>query len=107
MLQFEDYIADESGNYYQGDKSISYKIDNYYNLGKTDNTVKLEVRYKNLTLNAKTNFTFVKNGQPGTNGTDLVCIIEPNLLNGDLFDENPVFFRGDQQLNFIPAAANK
>ena len=107
MLKFENYIVDETGNYYKDVKSIAYDIENYYNIDKTENDINLEVRYKNLILNTKTNFTFVKNGQPGTNGTDFVCLVEPNLMDEDTFNDNVVFFRDGQELNYTPKISNK
>lgn len=93
----EPVVIDGRGEYY-GYKDFNYGITNRYNLEKTNNDIVLTVNYKDILLTAKTNFTFTKEGEPGTNGTDFVCKIVPNtedtgiipmLINGVLNYEIP------------------
>jgi hypothetical protein len=57
-------------------KTLKYGIINKYNINASKNDIRLEIKYKGYTLVASTNFTFVKTGQDGTNGTDFVCRID-------------------------------
>lgn len=75
---YEDFIEEESRNIYNGYAILNYHIASRYNLDKYNNDIELEVKYKDILLTAKTNFTFTKEGEPGTNGTDFVCKIVPN-----------------------------
>lgn len=93
----EPVVIDGRGEYY-GYTDFNYGITNRYNLEKTNNDIILTVNYKDILLTAKTNFTFTKEGEPGTNGTDFVCKIVPNtedtgiipmLINGVLNYEIP------------------
>ena len=73
---------------------IYYTIRDRYDIKKTNNNIKLIVDYKGMNLVAETDFTFVKEGEPGTNGTEFVCKIVPNtqdtnfgypmVLNGNI-----------------------
>lgn len=71
---------DETGNYYiiENVSSITYSIiDNYDNKFKNNN-IKLHVDCQNGSLDAYTDFTFAKDGDPGTNGTAYVAKIVSN-----------------------------
>lgn len=68
------------GNY----PNISYSIENLYDVNKTENVIQLEIEYKSMIFNAETNFTFIKEGDTGTNGTEYVCKIVPNVAVGDI-----------------------
>lgn len=70
--------SDENYNYYDNIETLAYNIANQYNVKKQRNQIKLAVNYKNLNLTAETNFTFTKQGQPGTNGTEYYVKIIPN-----------------------------
>lgn len=54
---------------------LNFSIKNTYNIKHSQNTIYLQVKYNGMTLNATTDLTFVKVGEPGTNGTDFVCRI--------------------------------
>ena len=93
----EPAVIDGRGEYY-GYTDLNYGIANRYSLEKTNNDIILTVNYKDILLTAKTNFTFTKEGEPGTNGTDFACKIVPNtedtgiipmLINGVLNYEIP------------------
>lgn len=57
--------------------SLSYDIKDRYNISYNQNTITLAIDYKGISLTAQTNFTFTKEGEPGTNGTDFLCKIVP------------------------------
>ena len=52
--------------------SFSYSIADQYDKDKINNDIRLNIRYKDLVFDAYTDFTFPKDGDPGTNGTDFV-----------------------------------
>ena len=71
---------DETGNYYiiENRSQIPFSIiENYDNKFKNNN-IKLHVQYGNDELDIYTDFTFAKDGDPGTNGTDYISKIIPN-----------------------------
>jgi len=84
--------------------TLNYGIADEYNINKTNNDIKLTVKYKDLTLEAKTNFVFVKQGEPGTNGSDIICKIVPNTNNNN-FNDYPMILNGN--LNYTAATAKK
>ena len=63
------------------DYTLNYQIDNKYNVAKKNNNIRLQVTYKELSLTRDTDFTFAKEGDPGTNGTEFLCRIVPNTNN--------------------------
>lgn len=63
------------------DYTLNYQIDNKYNVSKKNNNIRLQVTYKELSLTRDTDFTFAKEGDPGTNGTEFLCRIVPNTNN--------------------------
>lgn len=60
--------------------TFDYDITHSFSANRNRNDIELEVTYRGKTLRAKTNFTFVKEGDSGTNGTDYICKI---VLNSD------------------------
>lgn len=71
-------IQTESYVYYDKVETLSYDIANKYDIKKQNNQIQLTVNYKGFNLIARTNFTFAKQGEPGTNGTQYVVKIVPN-----------------------------
>lgn len=57
--------------------SFTYTIANTYDKKKDINYIWLNVKYKDMVFDAYTNFTFPKDGDPGTNGTDYVVKLVP------------------------------
>ena len=74
------------GNYYYYDNKISliYGIASRYDIQKQLNQIKLTVDYKGMHLTAQTNFTFAKQGEPGTNGTQYLVKLIPNTQMSNL-----------------------
>lgn len=64
--------------YYDNVGTLFYGIANKYDIKKQNNQIQLSVDYKGMNLTASTNFTFAKQGEPGTNGTQYVVKIVPN-----------------------------
>jgi hypothetical protein len=86
---------------YENVETLSYQIADTYNNKCLNNTINLSVTYKDLVLTASTQFVFTKQGESGTNGTEFVCKIVPNLANStDTPPENPtVFIDSDNYIN--------
>ena len=83
--------------------SINYSIAERYDIKKNNNTIKLTVDYKGMNLITETDFTFVKEGEPGTNGTDFVCKIVPNTQNVNF--GYPMVLNGN--INYTPRQTNR
>ncbi|MBQ9731092.1 MAG: collagen-like protein, partial [Bacilli bacterium] len=70
------------------------------------NEIQLILTYNDKVISAKTNFTFVKEGESGTNGTDFVCKIIPNGIEGAVVPKYPTVIYNEytQQyaLNYTP-----
>ena len=77
----ENLPPDEDENYrYYNTQTISYDILPQYNINKQRNQIILIINYKGIVLTAQTSFTFIKQGQPGTNGTEYLVKLVPNTL---------------------------
>ena len=85
---------------------LSYDIAASYNYKKTNNTISVSVVYQGQTLRAQTNFLFLKDGDPGTNGTNYVCKIVPNVADGQMMPDRVIYDVSHGRLNYDPAGAN-
>ena len=83
---------------------ISYIIANKYNIKNSNNNIKLSVDYKGMVLETETDFTFTKDGEPGTNGTEYVFKLVPNTSDSKSI-ENIIITNGSP--NFTPEQTNK
>lgn len=63
--------------------TLKYGIAENYDIKKQHNQIKLIVQYKGMRLVAETAFSFVKQGQPGTNGTEYIVKLVPNTNADD------------------------
>ena len=65
--------------------TLPYNIQSMYDidLAGDDNNIELIVVFKNQILRAKTNFTFTKDGEQGTNGSPYITRIVPSNTNFD------------------------
>jgi hypothetical protein len=98
-------VSKDDENYtatYNSLTSFVYGIEGRYNISKTRNNIQLAVDYKGMHLIANTNFTFVKEGDPGTNGTDFVCKILPNTNDKNII---PMVVNG--KINYTPINTGK
>ena len=84
---------------------LSYDIVNKYNIRNSNNDIKLSVDYKGMVLETTTNFTFTKDGEPGTNGTEFVIKLVPNTRDNKVLENlivvngSPTFSRPEGQSN--------
>ena len=86
-------------------QNYEFNIAEVYDNFKTNNNIELTVKYKELNIKGQTTLSFLKDGDPGTNGTDIVCKIAPNVGPGVVMNTYPMLINGVP--NFIVAAANK
>ncbi len=85
---------------------FNYNIADIYNVDYTNNNIKLQIEYKNnIILTAFTNFTFVKDGEPGTNGTEYIAKIVPNISGNWNSNVYPMILNGSP--NFTPRQSGK
>lgn len=85
---------------------LSYDIAASYNYKKTNNTITASITYQGQRLTASTNFLFLKDGDPGTNGTNYVCKIVPNVADGKMMPDRVIYDVSHGRLNYEPAGAN-
>lgn len=86
---------------------LSYNIAASYSYQKTNNTITASVTYQGQRLSASTNFLFLKDGDPGTNGTNFVCKIVPNVASNVEMPDRIIYNTSQGRLNFTPAGANQ
>ena len=70
--------ATQTYKYYDNKTNLVYGIAQKYDIKKQRNQIKLTVDYKGMNLTAETEFTFAKQGEPGTNGTEYLVKLVPN-----------------------------
>ena len=80
---YDDGIVTEEGIIFRGYPELNYEIAKRFNSSKTNNNIKLSIEYKGFIYNTETSFSFLKEGDPGTNGTSYYCRIVPNAIQGD------------------------
>jgi hypothetical protein len=91
-------IEDSNNDYltYEGSgiaySTLVYDIKDRYNVSCKHNNIRLTVNYKGTALVTTTDFTFIKQGDPGTNGTDFVFKVEPNTRKGAAVPYYPTIF---------------
>lgn len=90
----QDSTISQDGNYriITGLKTLVYGIVDRYAIDQTDNTIQLKINYQGNAIIAQTNFTFTKQGDIGTNGTEYQVRIVPNLPDGIVFSEYPTIY---------------
>lgn len=79
---------------YKNLTSFVYSIAENYNINYTRNNIELKVQYNGIMLIAKTNLSFLKQGENSTNGTDFVCKIIPNALDGNIPINPTIYYNG-------------
>ena len=70
--------ATQTYKYYDNKINLTYGIAQRYDIKKQRNQIKLIVDYKGISLTAETAFTFTKQGDPGTNGSEYLVKLVPN-----------------------------
>jgi len=97
-------LAADNYNIYRNISSFHFTIANQYDEKNIYNDILLHIKYKDLIFDTYTNFSFPKQGDPGTNGTDYVAKIVgkitddensasdrlyiSNQFSGQIFDDN-------------------
>ena len=96
--------VDQQNMVYKNLSIFAYSIAETYNNNRTRNNIILQVNYNGMVLNARTNLSFLKDGEEGTNGTDFVCKIIPNAVENVpitptiYYDGSKVSFNWDQDI---------
>lgn len=100
----------EDGYYiYTNIYSLGYDIATKYNINASENNIELNIDYEGVSYKAVTNLSFIKEGESGTNGTDFICKIVPNIATGELNDYPMVTYNEDTSnysLNYTPTSQN-
>ena len=92
-------------------RQFFFEIPTIYNNNKIRNTIQLEVRYKDKVIRGKAELVFLKEGESGSNGTDFICRIIPNVTNLSTaplyptvtYDNNAAEGTANPILNYTPA----
>ena len=96
---------------YFTDPELNITIAPNYNATCDKNEIQLILTYNDKVISAKTNLTFVKEGENGTNGTDFVCKIIPNVIEEEIAPKYPVVtyneYTQQYELNYTPKSSNK
>ena len=77
----EEESENETQRTYDNLQNFVYGISDEYNIRYSNNTIKLQARIHGNDIIATTNFTFTKEGEPGTNGTGITCKIVAEYNN--------------------------
>lgn len=89
VTNYEQVSEEEPMSIIKGTQQIVYKIKDNYSSYLTNNQIELTVRYNGKVLEAKTDFTFIKQGESGTNGTDYVFRFVPDIQDGTTMPQYP------------------
>lgn len=73
---------------YKDIPSFTYTIAENYDSKKINNYIRLDIKYKDMLFSAYTDFTFPKDGDPGTNGTDYVIKLTPSTSTDRVYISN-------------------
>ena len=96
---------------YSGVKTLNFEIASVYNNKKMNNTIKLSARYNDRVLNTTSELEFIKEGEVGSNGTDFVCRIVPNVAANAQVPNYPIYTYNTTTstgaMNYQLAANNK
>ena len=95
---------EDEWNVYKNLRSLNFNILTRYDANKEHNVIKLRVTLGDRVYTAETNLIFLKEGERGSNGTDFVCKVIPNI-SGDNFVNQPVvtIYNNSYDLNYTPA----
>ena len=94
-------ISREDNDYYyiihqgKNGSDLYYSIRTQYDVSKNNNTILLNIEFKQYSLNESINLSFLKDGESGTNGTKFTAVIthddkayaEPYLFEGKVFKD--------------------
>lgn len=86
-------IQETEDCYIYDTRELIYEIDERFNTDKNNNDIILAVECRDLKLVAQTYFTFTKDGDIGTNGTDFYCKIDYNIAADDIRPHYPMVWK--------------
>lgn len=90
-------LAARDYNVYSNLSQFTYSIEDQYDSKKNINYIWLHIKYKDMQFDAYTNFTFPKDGDPGTNGTDFVAKIVPVTEDSLSLDTDRIYISNKEQ----------
>lgn len=90
-------LAAKDYDVYSNLSQFSYSIEDQYDSKKNINYIWLHVKYEDMQFDAYTNFTFPKDGDPGTNGTDFVAKITPVGEDSLSIDTDRIYISDKEQ----------
>ena len=101
--------ADGTKSYF-GTPELNFRIRENCQAAYDKNEVQLIVTYNDKVVSAHSNLTFVKEGENGTNGTDFVCKIIPNVIETGVAPKYPTVIYNEYtkqySLNYTPKNAD-
>lgn len=104
-----DITIEKNENYdlYKNNVSLKMGIASIYNYNNTNNNIEAKLVYNGIRLTASTNFIFIKEGEIGSNGTNIVCRIIPDTIDNNYSFPVCIYFK-DQHIypNFNSISGN-
>lgn len=94
-----DIIIEKNEDYdlYKNNTSLKMGITSIYNYNNTNNNIEARLVYNGIRLTASTNFIFIKEGEVGSNGTNIVCRIIPDAIDNNYSFPVCIYFK-DQHI---------
>lgn len=87
----------EDYDLYKNNVSLKMGIASIYNYNNTNNNIEARLVYNGIRLTASTNFIFIKEGEVGSNGTNIVCRIIPDTVDNNYSFPVCIYFK-DQHI---------
>lgn len=87
----------EGYDLYKNNASLKMGIASIYNYNNTNNNIEARLVYNGIRLTASTNFIFIKEGEVGSNGTNIVCRIIPDTIDNNYSFPVCIYFK-DQHI---------
>ena len=92
-------------------KTLDFSIAPIYNNKKMNNTIKLVVRYNDRVLTTTSELGFIKEGEVGSNGSNYVCRLAPNVAANAQIPAYPIYTyntaTSSGAMNYTLAASDK
>jgi len=83
----------EGYDLYKNNASLKMGIASIYNYNNTNNNIEARLVYNGIRLTASTNFIFIKEGEVGSNGTNIVCRIIPDTIDNNYSFPVCIYFK--------------
>lgn len=103
LIEIPDIDHTETDDTYQfiNINQFNFNIARKYDVSKTNNDIELKLVYNGIELSASTNFTFLKQGENGTNGTNYQVKIVTNSTEQPYFPTITILPGGSLAYNWI------